>query len=137
MLVIADNLSVRNAAYMDAVKKKDKKAIAAMAKELASHGADMINVQVSRDGVGDEELLPMAVEAVQGAVDLPLCLDSRNVKRAPEGVPAVQGAAHHQLPLCRREKPRRVLRPGRGKPSPTWCCGRSRERCRPRSRPSS
>ena len=64
MLVIADNLSVRNAKYMEAVKKKDKKAIEAMAKELAALGAEMINVQVSLDGVGDEDALPMAVLVV-------------------------------------------------------------------------
>ena len=56
MLVIADNLSVRNKTYMEAVKKKDKKAIGAMAKKLAAKGADMINVQVSLDGVGDENV---------------------------------------------------------------------------------
>jgi uncharacterized protein YbjQ (UPF0145 family) len=50
MFVIADNLNVRNKSYMDAVKKKDGKAIEAMAKELATKGADMINVQVSMDG---------------------------------------------------------------------------------------
>jgi cobalamin-dependent methionine synthase I len=87
MLVIADNLSVRNAAYMQAVKKKDKKAIGEMAKELASHGADMINVQVSRDGVGDEDSLPMATEAIQAAVDLPLCLDTRNIQALQKAVP--------------------------------------------------
>ncbi len=87
MLVIADNLSVRNAAYMTAVKKKDKKAIADMARDLASHGADMINVQVSQDGAGDEELLPIATEAVQSAVDLPLCLDSRNIQALKKAVP--------------------------------------------------
>ncbi len=87
MLVIADNLNVRSSAYMEAVKKKDKKAIAAMAKDLASHGADMINVQVSSDGIGDEEILPLATEAVQNAVDLPLCLDSRNVKALRKAVP--------------------------------------------------
>ncbi|MCK9419625.1 MAG: dihydropteroate synthase [Nitrospirae bacterium] len=87
MLVIADNLSVRNKTYMDAVKKKDKKAIEAMAKELAAKGADMINVQVSLDGVGDEIFLPMAVEAVQQGSDLPLCLDSRNVKALKIAVP--------------------------------------------------
>lgn len=87
MLVIAENLSVRNTAYMEAVKKKDTKTIAAMAKELASHGADMINVQVSADGIGDEDLLPMATGAVQSAVDLPLCLDSRNVKALQKAVP--------------------------------------------------
>jgi 5-methyltetrahydrofolate corrinoid/iron sulfur protein methyltransferase len=87
MLVIADNLNVRNVAYRDAVKKKDKKSIEAMAKELASKGADMINVQVSLDGVGDEELLPLATEAVQRGSGLPLCLDSRNVAALGKAVP--------------------------------------------------
>ncbi len=87
MLVIADNLSVRNAAYMEAVKKKDRKAIEAMAKELASLGAEMINIQVSRDGVGDEDVLPMAVEAVQNGAQLPICLDSRNVAALRKAVP--------------------------------------------------
>jgi len=87
MLVIADNLSVRNKAYREALKKKDTKAIGAMAKELAAKGADMINVQVSLDGAGDEVLLPMATEAVQQASGLPLCLDSRNVKALKKSVP--------------------------------------------------
>jgi cobalamin-dependent methionine synthase I len=87
MLVMADNLSVRNKAYMDAVKKKDKKEIGAMAKELAAKGAELINIQVSLDGIGDEDALPMATEAVQQAVDLPLCLDSRNVKALRNAVP--------------------------------------------------
>src|SRR3990172_384377 len=87
MLVIADNLSVRNKTYMEAVKKKDKKAIEAMAKELAAKGADMINVQVSLDGAGDENALPMAVEAIQKGSDLPLCLDSRNVEALKKAVP--------------------------------------------------
>jgi cobalamin-dependent methionine synthase I len=90
MLVIADNLSIRNTAYMEAVRKKDKKTIADMARDLASHGADMINVQTSVDGVGDEDLLPMATEAVQSAVDLPLCLDSRNIRALRKAVPLCQ-----------------------------------------------
>lgn len=87
MLVMADNLSIRNKAYMDAVKKKDKKEIGAMAKELAAKGAELINIQVSLDGIGDEDALPMATEAVQQATDLPLCLDSRNVKALRIAVP--------------------------------------------------
>jgi cobalamin-dependent methionine synthase I len=87
MLVIADNLSVRNKQYMEAVKKKDKKAIAAMAKGLAAKGAELINVQVSTDGSGDEDLLPFAAEAVQEGAGLPLCLDSRNVKALRKAIP--------------------------------------------------
>ena len=90
MLVIADNLSVRNKAYMDAVKKKDAKAIEAMAKDLAAKGADLINVQVSLDGSGDEDALPLATEAVQKGSGLPLCLDSRNIKALKKAVPLCQ-----------------------------------------------
>lgn len=86
MLVIAENLNVRNAAYLEALKKKDKKAIEAMAKDLASSGADMINVQCSTDGSGDEEALALATEAVQ-AGGVPLCLDSRNAKALRKAIP--------------------------------------------------
>ncbi len=87
MLVIADNLNVRNKAYMEAVKKKDKKTLEAMAKELAVKGADAVNIQVSTDGSGDEDILPLVVEAVQQGSGLPLCLDSRNVKALRKAVP--------------------------------------------------
>jgi cobalamin-dependent methionine synthase I len=87
MLVIADNLNARNAAYMEAVKKKDKKAIEALARDLASRGADMINIQVSSDGMGDEDVFPLVTEAVQQGSGLPLCLDSRNVKALRKSVP--------------------------------------------------
>jgi 5-methyltetrahydrofolate corrinoid/iron sulfur protein methyltransferase len=87
MLVIADNLNIRNREYLGAIKKKDRKAIEAMAKELASKGADLINVQVSLDGAGDEDVLAYSVEAVQQGAGLPLCLDSRNVKALAKAVP--------------------------------------------------
>lgn len=87
MLVIADNLSIRNKAYREALKKKDTKAIEAMAKDLAAKGADMINVQASLEGAGDEIFLPMATEAVQQGSGLPLCLDSRNVKALTKAIP--------------------------------------------------
>jgi 5-methyltetrahydrofolate corrinoid/iron sulfur protein methyltransferase len=88
MFVIAENLNIRNKDYMEAVKKKNRKGIESMAKELASLGADMLNVQVSPDGIGDEDILPFVTEAVQqGAGGLPLCLDSRNVKALKKAIP--------------------------------------------------
>ena len=75
MLIIADNLNTRNAAYREAVKKRDRKAIETMAKELAAKGADVINIQCSVDGIGDEDILPLVTEVVQQAAALPLCLD--------------------------------------------------------------
>jgi len=86
MLVIADNLSVRNAVFREALKKKDLKAIAALAKELGAAGAEAIALQCSSDGAGDEDCLPRAVEAVQQA-GLLLCLDSRSIKALKKAVP--------------------------------------------------
>ncbi len=80
MLVIAENLNVRNRVFMDALKKGDKKLIGSLAKELEDKGPDIINIQCTTDGAGDEKLLPLAAEAVQAATGLPLCLDSRNVE---------------------------------------------------------
>jgi cobalamin-dependent methionine synthase I len=80
MLVIAENLNVRNKAYTEAVKDRDKKTIESLAKTLADKGADIINVQCSLDGSGDEDVLPFVAEAVQKAAELPLCLDSRNAE---------------------------------------------------------
>lgn len=77
MIVIADNLNVRNRAFAEALAGKDKKAVSEMAARLAL--ADMINVQCSLDGAGDEECLPWVVEAV-ASVGKPVSIDSRNVK---------------------------------------------------------
>lgn len=80
MIVIAENLNTRNKPYMEAVRNKDKKTIAKMAKELSDAGAEIINLHCSLDGSGDEDLLPFAVEAVTGASTAAICLDSRNVE---------------------------------------------------------
>ena len=126
MLVIADNLSVRNKAYMEAVKKKDKKAIEAMAKELAAKGADIINVQVTTDGSGDEDSLPFAAEAAQQGAGIPLCLDSRNIRALRKAVPlckeppvinylsADEKNADEILALVRESKSHLILRALKG-----------------------
>lgn len=85
MLVIAENLNTRNKSYMEALRKRDKNSIEAMAKDLAKKGADAICIQCSLDGSGDEDRLPFAAEVVQAA-DLPICLDSRNDKALKKAV---------------------------------------------------
>lgn len=87
MIVIAENLNTRNKAFMDAVKKKDSKAISRLSKELADAGADVINVQCSLDGSNDEDALPMVVEAAVKATGLTISLDSRNIEALKKAVP--------------------------------------------------
>lgn len=80
MLIIAENLNVRNKAYMEAVRNSDKKAIESLARLLREKRADFINIQCSLDGTGDEETLPFVSAIVQEVTELPLCLDSRNTE---------------------------------------------------------
>jgi len=80
MLVIAENLNTRNRAWMEALRGRDASRLKALAQELQAAGAELINVQCSLDGSGDEELLPWAAGVIQEAVELPLCLDSRNTR---------------------------------------------------------
>ncbi|KAF0143917.1 MAG: 5-methyltetrahydrofolate--homocysteine methyltransferase [Nitrospirae bacterium] len=87
MIVIAENLHTRNKKYMEAVKKKDSKAISRLSKELADAGAEVINVQCSLDGSGDAEALPMVVEAIVKATGLTISLDSRNIEALKKAIP--------------------------------------------------
>lgn len=80
MIVIAENLNIRNKQYMDALKKRDKTVIADLARALKNSGADMINIQCSLDGSGDEETLPFVTGVVSETSRLRVCLDSRNIK---------------------------------------------------------
>ena len=80
MIAVADNLNTRNKTYMAAVEARDSKTISGLAKKLYEAGADVINVQCSLDGSGDEDRLPWIFETVQNAADCVLCIDSRNTE---------------------------------------------------------
>jgi len=79
MLVIANNLSYRNRDFVKAANQGDTLTISAMAEVIKKAGADIINVNISLDGDGDDKVLPGAVEAVAKA-GLPIFIDSRNPK---------------------------------------------------------
>ncbi|MEW6109954.1 MAG: dihydropteroate synthase [Nitrospirota bacterium] len=91
MIVIAENLNSRNASYMKAVKNRDKNEIIRMSKALSDAGADIINIQCSLDGSGDEKAIPFVADNVQRAADCALSLDTRNVE-----------ALKTALPLCKK-----------------------------------
>jgi len=59
-------------------------------------GADMLDVNVGAPGVDEVSLLPRAVQAVMEVVDVPLCLDSHNVKALEAG--PVRCPLHQGLP---------------------------------------
>lgn len=87
MLVIANNLSFKNKEFIKAAHAGDRAAMSGMAKALKSAGADMLNVNLSLDGDGDDKLMGTVVAAVQGA-GLPLSIDSRNPRAHTEATQA-------------------------------------------------
>lgn len=87
MIAIADNLNTRNKGYMDALTKKDKATIAELIGQISTGGADMINVQCSLDGVGDEDILPWVIGVLSEATDCGVSLDSRNTLALKKAVP--------------------------------------------------
>lgn len=91
MIAIADNLNTRNRAYVDALIKRDKKALFEIIKQIQASGADMINVQCSLDGTGDEEMLPWVIEILSDQTASSLSLDSRNIR-----------ALEKTIPLCKK-----------------------------------
>ncbi len=80
MIVIAENLNTRNTAYMQAVTEFDPETIKRLSGELVNAGADVINIQCSLDGSGDEEMLPRVVEVIVQSHDPVICLDTRNTE---------------------------------------------------------
>jgi len=89
MIVIADNLNMRNKIYMEALKGRRRDALSELVKGIAY--ADMINVQCSLDGAGDEQTLPWAVGIISEMVEKDICLDSRNMQ-----------ALKNSIPLCKK-----------------------------------
>ncbi|MCX7793673.1 MAG: dihydropteroate synthase [Thermodesulfovibrionales bacterium] len=86
MLIIAENLNTRNRSYINALRSKDRKAIADIAEKIAQKKPDYINIQCSLDGTGDEDNLPLVTEIVIKATGLKVCLDSRNLEALKKAI---------------------------------------------------
>jgi cobalamin-dependent methionine synthase I len=67
----------------------DKASISEMADKLKAAGSDMLNVNLSLDGDGDEKYMGAVVEAVQSA-GLPLSIDSRNFRAHSAAIKAAR-----------------------------------------------
>jgi cobalamin-dependent methionine synthase I len=80
MIAIADNLNTRNRFYMEALEKKDKGTMVDLVQKVVKAGADIMNIQCSLDGAGDEKTLPWITGIISAETDIRLSLDSRNVE---------------------------------------------------------
>jgi 5-methyltetrahydrofolate--homocysteine methyltransferase len=78
MLIVGEKINTSRKRIAEAVEKRDASFIGKVAQSQAHAGAHYIDVNAGTFFKNEAECLCWLVEAVQSAVDLPLCLDSPN-----------------------------------------------------------
>lgn len=74
-----------------ALVERDMEYVKRLAKRQVDWGADVLDVNVGHPQIEEAEVMPLVVEAVQSAVDIPLCIDSNEPKILEAGLNAVKG----------------------------------------------
>ena len=91
--VIAENINVMSKKIGLAMKNRDKKPIQELAEKLSANGSDLLDVNLGPARKGGEELMEWVVKTVQEVADLPLYLDTSNVKAIEAGLKAHKSSA--------------------------------------------
>ncbi|MFO8008859.1 MAG: dihydropteroate synthase [Candidatus Brocadiia bacterium] len=78
MLIVGERINATRPAIARALTERDAEQIAGEARRQAEAGADFLDVNAGSDPARELENLQWALEVVQDAGDLPLCLDSAN-----------------------------------------------------------
>lgn len=107
MILVGENLNVMVTRIGQAIKERDPKPIQELAVAEAEAGVDYIDINIGPARKGGEELMEWMVKTVQEVVDLPLYLDTTNVKAIEAGLKAYknkQGKAVINSIMCRPER---------------------------------
>lgn len=76
MLIIGERINATRSSVKSAIKNRDADSIGNEARDQAGAGADYIDVNGGTSPQEELDNMVWLVEAVKGAVDLPLCIDS-------------------------------------------------------------
>jgi 5-methyltetrahydrofolate corrinoid/iron sulfur protein methyltransferase len=88
MKLIGENLNIMSKKYGKALKERDAKTLQTLAVEEAEAGMDYIDLNIGPAGKTGVELMSWLVPVVHEVVDLPLALDTSNVKAIEAGLQA-------------------------------------------------
>jgi len=92
MYIVGERINSSRSSIQQAVRDRDSAAIQAEASLQVKAGARMLDVNAGTSVTGEAEDLVWLVETVQGAIDVPLCLDSPNAEALRAAVGVHQGA---------------------------------------------
>jgi 5-methyltetrahydrofolate--homocysteine methyltransferase len=94
VVIIGESINpTRRKKLVETLSKHDFSYAIELAKSQIDAGADVLDVNVGFPGVDDASLLPLTVQAIQEAVDIPLCLDSPNPKAIEAALKVAAGKA--------------------------------------------
>jgi 5-methyltetrahydrofolate corrinoid/iron sulfur protein methyltransferase len=107
MILIGENLNVMVKKIGQAMKERNPKPIQALVLAEAEAEVDYLDVNIGPARKGGEELMAWVVKTVQEVVDLPLYLDTTNVKAIEAGLKVYEnrrGKAVINSIMCRPER---------------------------------
>lgn len=93
MIIIGEGLNITNGRVREALGRKDRGFIRAVALAQKDAGADFMNVNIGPARRHGPELMEWVVETIRETVDLPLSLDTTNVLAMEAGLWACEGKA--------------------------------------------
>jgi len=88
MKLIGENLNIMSKKYGKALKERDAKTLQELAVIEAEAGMDYIDLNIGPAGKTGEELMSWLVPVIHEVVDLPLALDTSNIKAIEAGLKA-------------------------------------------------
>lgn len=88
MKLIGENLNIMSKKYGKALKEKDAGPLQQLAVQQAEAGMDWIDLNIGPSGKTGEELMNWLVPVIHEVVDLPLALDTSNIKAIEAGLKA-------------------------------------------------
>jgi len=86
MKLIGENLNIMSKKYGAALKQRDPKPLQELAVEQAHAGMDWIDLNIGPSGKTGEELMNWLVPVIEEVVDVPLALDTSNIKAISAGL---------------------------------------------------
>jgi Methionine synthase I, cobalamin-binding domain len=86
MKLIGENLNIVSKKYGKALKERDAKTLQELAVQMAEAGMDYIDLNIGPAGKFGEELMSWLVPVIHEVVDLPLALDTSNIKAIAAGL---------------------------------------------------
>ncbi len=91
MLIVGERINATRPAIARALAERDAEHVAHEARRQAEAGADFLDVNAGSDPARELEHLKWALEVVQEATDLPLCVDSADPEALRAGLELIEG----------------------------------------------